>query len=749
MLHYSVQLKLQSHALPTTNNLTISQFIDNRTNELLELMNLTHCKDRVIPTYPELRGELGCELRRLSIALEIVDLPPVMIIDEPTLSFDPAMSMSILQCLHTLASRGHIVVCSMTKPFSQELSLLDRIVLLSEGYTIFANSPSKLQEYFCSREMGYDFRKGTDLVEFVLDIASGIERPITQRLADLPSILQEKFEMSDYYETIQLPYNKQEIIDDSGNMITVTNKELLNTCTAFTPEFFFLYGYGSRLSTSNWWLASKRILTVTKRAIHTKLTDFDANRQQMNVCLLIGIVCGYLQLGQGSTGHYCLSMLNFPYATTANLSSLLFITVTVCWALPWLNVHVACQKLQVYRYEQKSGCCTPFAFAFATIISEVPTALFFISIFLNIVYWMVELSKGIDNYIFFMIVGYMQCICGLLGIYLFSAIAKKEILTRNIFFVIITFVALLSGFSFQLPKMTDYFQNVAKLNPVRWAFEACMNWKFLQYRDGDTWLVGYGQNTFHHKEVYRILGNIMIVNGILCFLVLQKGPILLRRKEKKMSGNESSNNGHSFSRDSVNSVNSEGANLPVDELSLSRKNTRQSEAIKPVLFMRDSSVTGKNYKLSINVSKVGDDMTDRGPTVMFKDLSYRVKDNRDPTGYKMVLNRVTGQFDWGKLSMIMGATGSGKTSLLHILSGDTAIGAEVTGKVVFNNKPVSTSQPLWQRCGFVGMENELHRDLTVRQILTYAMKLRCLNSSGYAVLNDNIQRTVEILHLEE
>ena len=33
-----------------------------------------------------------------------------------------------------------------------------------------------------------------------------------------------------------------------------------------------------------------------------------------------------------------------------------------------------------------------------------------------------------------------------------------------------------------------------------------------------------------------------------------------------------------------------------------------------------------------------------------------------PAGFKVILNNVSGQFDWGKLSMILGAPQSGKVS---------------------------------------------------------------------------------------
>ena len=60
--------------------------VEERVQELLQIMNLTKCKNRIIPQYPPLRGEEGSDLRRLSIALEIARLPPIIVIHDSTLN---------------------------------------------------------------------------------------------------------------------------------------------------------------------------------------------------------------------------------------------------------------------------------------------------------------------------------------------------------------------------------------------------------------------------------------------------------------------------------------------------------------------------------------------------------------------------------------------------------------------------------------------------------------------------------------
>ncbi len=287
--------------------------------------------------------------------------------------------------------------------------------------------------------------------------------------------------------------------------------------------------------------------------------------------------------------------------------------------------------------------------------------------------------------------------------------------------------------------MTDYLASAAVVNPIRWTFEGIMQWKFSYYEDGVTWLTTYGFQSFNHNDVLSIHKNFILIANSVTVLCLVADPITLSRQLR----GKPNNRGVSASRDSMGSADG------FDVSHLPRTSTRNSEIVKPVIFMRDSSVTGRASKLSINLSQIGEENSDHGPTVMFKDITYRVPDRLSPMGHKTILSRVSGQFDWGKLSMIMGAAESGKSSLLRIIAGETGSGSQVTGKILFNNLSPDPTVPLWQRCGLVAVENEHMRDLTVREVLTFAMKLRCLNRLGLSVVAENVQKTVEILHLEE
>jgi len=204
----------------------------------------------------------------------------------------------------------------------------------------------------------------------------------------------------------------------------------------------------------------------------------------------------------------------------------------------------------------------------------------------------------------------------------------------------------------------------------------------------------------------------------------------LRRKESLRPNN----------RDSVASdVGSEDGH---GNLSISFRSN--SELHKPLIYTKQSSVSSKS-KLSISVSQTGENMKASGQTIAFKNINYYVKDR---SGEKHVLHDVSGQFDWGKLSAIMGGVGSGKSSLLHVLAGDKKRRSQVSGSILIDNKPIDPGMPLWQRCAFVDYTDEFHASLTVEEIITLAMQLRCFNSKGLRVVKENVESTIKILLLE-
>ncbi|XP_076802262.1 broad substrate specificity ATP-binding cassette transporter ABCG2-like [Clavelina lepadiformis] len=113
------------------------------------------------------------------------------------------------------------------------------------------------------------------------------------------------------------------------------------------------------------------------------------------------------------------------------------------------------------------------------------------------------------------------------------------------------------------------------------------------------------------------------------------------------------------------------------------------------------------------------------------------------SGRRRILEGLSGIFPPG-LNVIMGPSGSGKSSLLKVLSGRHG-NKDVKGRVLVNGRLVGGS--FKQKSGFLDQEDFLSPNLTVRQHIWYALCLRRHNGSSKAEklkLLDEIVRTLDL-----
>ena len=268
-----------------------------------------------------------------------------------------------------------------------------------------------------------------------------------------------------------------------------------------------------------------------------------------------------------------------------------------------------------------------------------------------------------------------------------------------------------------------------------------MVWKFKDYPDGEDFLSTYNFDGFDHQRLWFIMMYFVLADAFIFLLGLLPAPNVLRR-QKRVEAAEALLTRDS-GRDSSSSVDLAGRSSS-SEVHFSE---RSNEPVMPRVFLKQSSVSSaSSYRVSTNV-----DGRQKGPTVTFKQLSMSVPDPSSPEGTKKILHSMNGQFDWGRLTVIMGSEGAGKSSLLHVLAGElhTTNSATVHGSVQYDGKPLDLSVSGWRRCGFVEAQDLHYRDITVLEVVHFAMKLRCNSRRALAMVDDNVKQALELVQLTE
>ncbi|KYN29408.1 ATP-binding cassette sub-family G member 4 [Trachymyrmex cornetzi] len=152
-------------------------------NDIVKRLDLSYCLNTLANKLS------GGERKRLSIGVEIITKPSVLLLDEPTSGLDSVTSNQLLNMLHNMARANCTVVCVIHQPSSQMILLFDNIMVLNRGRCMYCGPKSEIlntysiagftcPSFYNIAEFGKSLfwvsaSQGTPLVSFGLSIRSG------------------------------------------------------------------------------------------------------------------------------------------------------------------------------------------------------------------------------------------------------------------------------------------------------------------------------------------------------------------------------------------------------------------------------------------------------------------------------------------------------------------------------------------------------------------------------------------------
>jgi len=160
-LDFRVELKLGSRLGKSAR--------DDVVSELMDMLGLAKSANTIVGN-SKVRGLSGGERKRLSIAVELISSPPVMILDEPTSGLDSYQATQVIEFVRKLADSGKTIIAVIHQPSQSVFSKFDDLLLLSEGRLMYYGEVPKVRSYL--QGLGYPCAKDTGTAEYVLDCIS-------------------------------------------------------------------------------------------------------------------------------------------------------------------------------------------------------------------------------------------------------------------------------------------------------------------------------------------------------------------------------------------------------------------------------------------------------------------------------------------------------------------------------------------------------------------------------------------------
>ncbi|KAK7244562.1 hypothetical protein RIF29_39386 [Crotalaria pallida] len=371
-LTYSANMRL-----PST---MTKEEINKVVGDTIMKMGLEECADNKIGNW-HLRGISNGEKKRVSIGLEILTQPHVLLLDEPTSGLDSASAFYVVQALSNIACNGKIIICSIHQPSSETFNLFDDILLLSSGETVYFGEAKMALKFFADAGFPCPTRRNPS-DHFLMCINLDFDL-ITEALArsHLSQVSSSNFAMGirtvEIRETLIKSYKSSELMINARRRVQMLQPN---------EEQVIM----SKVRSSTTW--RKQMWTVTQKSFLNMCRDIGYYWLRIIFYILVSITIGTLFLHIGTDSNSILARgkcVSFIYGFMICLS---------CGGLPFFI-----EELKLFCVERSKGYYGEAAFVLANMISSFPFLLV-ISLFCGIIiYLMVQFHPGATNLAFFCI----------------------------------------------------------------------------------------------------------------------------------------------------------------------------------------------------------------------------------------------------------------------------------------------------------------------------------------------------------
>ncbi|XVF04337.1 hypothetical protein REPUB_Repub05bG0073700 [Reevesia pubescens] len=426
-------------------------------------------------------GISGGERRRVSIGVDLVHDPAVILIDEPTSGLDSASALHVVTLLKSMAvNQGKTIVLTIHQPGFRILELFNRIVLLSNGFVVHNGSLNLLEERL--KFADHHIPRRVNVLEFAIDVI----------------------------ESLAVPNSISESDIDRENCRILRSPIHLERKLLFYPN--------SRL---------EEILILGKRFCSNILRTRQLFAARIIQALVAGFVLGTIYFNIGNDkGRIALQTQTGFFAFT-----LTFLLSSTTEGLP-----IFLQERRILMRETSRGAYRVSSYVLANTIVFLPFLLMVGILFTSPVYWLVGLRRdNIDGFLYFSLVVWMVLLMSNSFVACFSALVPNFIMGNSVIAGLMGSFFLFSGYFIGKDKIPNYWIFMHYLSLFKYPFECFMINEFggiqgqkrcLEFENGECRLFGSWFLRQQDLKDSQKWSNLVVMLGfiigyrVLCLLIL-------------------------------------------------------------------------------------------------------------------------------------------------------------------------------------------------------------------------------------
>jgi ABC-type multidrug transport system ATPase subunit/ABC-type multidrug transport system permease subunit len=713
---------------------TTKREIEKRVDLLLQMMSLSHVKDSRVGD-PMTKGISGGQLKRLSIAVEIVALPRVIFLDEPTSGLDSAIAFEVMSTVRNIIDAQHTCVCTIHQPSRDIFALFNKLVLVSGGRLIYFGTVDDAVTYFSQQELGYRFEGGyRNPAEFVIEISCGQLLPDGFKVPRQPEELEVLYKSSRFYRPSALAARTQ---------VNAVEEE---------DDPWGLYD-SRRYMTS----PLTQLSMLMERTWIAKIRDVPDMKAQalknFSIALFFGIV--FYNAGDISGPFYEDGKLT---SEASSVNSFLFFFTIICMVANVQNIPYMCSRTRLYKRELASNSYSPLPYWLASLLITAPILFVFHFLAASIAYGMAGFNSNGSVYIYFVFTSFAgSMIAATTGMSL-AANAPDEAAALAIFPLQFLIFTTFSGYTVRVDDLPIYWKWASYISYPKWIFEGLMvnEWQQFDTDDesgpengnGDV-LADYSFDSFALGDaiwialLFALIFAATMYYGLLPpvnrLIKVGNASDVVTVLSKNGSVASSISSASSRGRKAVRGMRKgkQGGNDLKANLMESGGNLEESLVVEDPLLEHEPKHTVDSYRISSGV-------VDRahGCRLVFRDVHYSVTSKADGVTEAVLLKGVTGRAMPGEMVALMGASGAGKSTLLDVLAQRKNTG-KIGGSITYNGSSEMTS------FAYVMQDNVHMGILTVRESIHYAAELRLHQMMSAEAKAKRVEKIIDMLGLQK